>query len=368
MQPITINEAGQNALDAAMQHVAEHHPVRTGPVTDATIKSETIVKKTTPHVAIAYNPYSLDSLMGAAQAIFHPDYHKARLVPYNQFASTDTLMNYTKILFVGVEITQLDFAALMSGTQMSVQLVAYRDSYSWMDEKAIQKLGERVSFLRPSDEFINELLARTDNTATKIVQFWVDKSGEGRVPGVLYNLTSLVSRMVSQSYPILSFHVDLNEGTMESEEEMSNKARIHDAVAKLRTALGSVEPMNEVLGLTFKADVDAYLSHFRHVRYTLTRSLRMMAFRQATGALSSTVIELPVVPASEMTHSDILHAALQHYKEVVTYEDVREYRIWRIYSEKAQDRQKLVHIFKPVMVWSEGAVLCALTHTTTSTA
>ena len=161
------------ALNVAAQHVMEHHPTHLEPVTDAVIKSETTVKKPRTHIAIAYNPYSLDSLMGAAQAVFHPDYQNARLVPYNQFASTDSLVNYTKILFVGVEVTQLDFAALMSTTQMSVVLMAYRDSYSWMNEKAIEKLGGRVTIMRPNDEYLNELLARTDNTATKIMQFWL---------------------------------------------------------------------------------------------------------------------------------------------------------------------------------------------------
>lgn len=363
MENIIITDAGHAALNAVVQQITESHPTHTEPVTDAVIKSETTVKKPRAHIAIAYNPYSLDSLMGAAQAVFHPDYQNARLVPYNQFASTDSLVNYTKILFVGVEVTQLDFAALMSTTQMSVVLVAYRDSYSWMNEKAIEKLGDRVTIMRPNDEYVNELLARTDNTATKVVQFWLDKHrDEVRVPSAIADLTSLVSRMVSQSYPILSFQTDLNEGSMESDEEMANKARIHDAVAKLRSALGSADPASELLSITFKADVDAYLSHFRHVRYTLTRSLRMATFRQVKNALSSRVVELPVVPASEMTHSDILHAALQHYKEVVTYEDVREYRIWRVYSEKAPERQKLAHMFKPIMTWSEGAVLCALTH------
>ncbi len=352
--------------DAAFSEVARTHSAA---VIDAVVKSETVVKKPLPHIAIAYNPYSLDSLMGAAQAVFHPDYQNARLVPYNQFASTDSLMNYTKILFVGVEVTQLDFAALMSSTQMQVVLVAYRDSYSWLSDKTLKTVGDRVTIMRPNDEYLNELLARTDNTATKVIQFWVDKERDTvNVPTAISDITSLVARMVSQSYPILSFQTDLNEGTMESDEEMANKARIHDAIGKLRSALGSAKPMDELMGLTFKPDVDAYLSHFRHVRYTLTRSLRMASFRQAKTPLSSTIVELPVVPASEMTHSDILHAALQHYKEVVTYEDVREYRIWRVYSERPQDRQKLIHIFKPVMTWSEGAVMCALTHAKTSTA
>lgn len=340
---------------------------------DAIILSETphaevpAVKPERTHVAIAYNPYSLDSLLGAAQAVFHPMYQSARMVPYNQFASIDNLQGFTHILFVGVELTQLDFTALMGTTECKVTLVYYRDSYDWLTDKMLEKLADRVTVMKPNDDWTSELLARTDNTAIKVIQFWMDKE-DVPVNVNIKELTSIASRVASQSYPILSFKTDLNEGSLESEEELANKARIHDAIGKLRTCLSSAKVFQELQTVSFKADVDAYLSYFRHIRYTLTRSMRVSSFRQTNGRLSSTVINLPVVPASEMTHSDILHAALQHYKEVLTYEDVREYRVWRIYSDKAVDRRKIATIFKPIMTWSEGAVLCALTHAKTATA
>lgn len=342
------------------------------PAVDAVIVSETPHQVPAPtkakrsYTAIAYNPYSLDSLLGAAQAVFHPDYEGARMIPYSQFGTTDVLNGFTDVMFVGVEITKLDFMAIMNATDVRLTLVCYRDSYDWLTSKMLEKLSDRVTLMKPNDEWISELLARTDNTAIKVVQFWTDKA-QAIVPAPIKELTSLASRMVSQSYPILSFKTDLNEGTLESEEEMNNKARIHDAIGKLRTALSSGQVQQELLNLSFKADVDSYLSYFRHIRYTLVRSKRMGSFRMPTGIMSSTVVELPVIPANEMTHGDILHAALQQYSEVLTYEDVREWRVWRIYSDSVHDRRKLASIFKPVYSWSEGAVLCVLTHAKNTT-
>jgi hypothetical protein len=127
-------------------------------------------------------------------------------------------------------------------------------------------------------------------------------------------------------------------------------------------ALASANPHRDVRELTIKADVETYLAHFRQVRYAMTRSLTVRGFRMSNGMIQSKMVNLPVVQANEMIHGDILHAALQNYNEVVTYEDIGNYRVWRIYADTAIERRNLASIFKPIATWSEGVVICALTH------
>lgn len=308
-------------------------------------------------VAIAYNPYSADSLMAAALALFLPENEGARCVPYNPFGNIATLFNYDRVMFVGVEITKVDYTRVMNNSGVELDLVCYRDSYAWMTDKIKKNANHRVSFQIPTDEHFSELTTRTDNTAVKVVQFMLQACDVVTMPANFLGgaVTDLVARQVSQSYPVMPMVYDLGEGVTNNDEEMSNKALIYDLVPKLRMALGASLPLVEVSRIRLDADVSAYLSHYRHVRYALVRSLHERAFNRGTKTWV-----LPVSPASELTHGDILHAALQNYDEVLTYEDVGEYRVWRICSPKAYDRQAIAEMFKPLMTWSEGVVLCAV--------
>lgn len=345
-------------------------------VTDAVLKSETITtieaKPKALRRAIAYNPYSLDSLLGAALGTYLPEFESARLVPYNPFNSIDGLLQYDHIFFVGVEVSQLDFTKLMTATDAIVETTSYRDGYNWVNDKVRKAYGEeavsgkRLIMHMPIDDFLNQLCARTDNTAIKVMHFLLQELGVTITNAGLVDkdigIVNLASRMVSQSYPIMPFTIDLDEGVADFETENANKARVLDATNKLRLALASSNPHQEVHDVKFKADVDAYLAHFRQIRYAMTRSISIRGFRMSNSVINSKTVNLPVVQASEMVHSDILHAALQNYNEVVTYEDIGNYRVWRIYAATAVDRRNLASIFKPISTWSEGAVICALTH------
>lgn len=333
--------------------------------TTVDIKREVIttVENQTPaskpeRVAIAYNPYSVDSLMAASLALYLPGNEGARCVPYNPFSNTLVFSAFDRIMFVGVELTRIDFTNLMSTTDVKLDLICYRDSYDWLTSKIEQNTRARVNFFKPNDEYFSDLVTRTDNTATKVLQFMADKHS---VTLNLYTgIVDLVARQVSQSYPIMPMEYDLNQGLSNPDEELLNKARIHDLVPKLRAALLSFTPHTEVLSIRITPDVGAYLSHFRHVRYALSRSLHM----RAIGHGKSNYV-LPISPASELTHGDILHAALQNYEQVLTYEDVGEYRVWRIHSPKVYDRHAIAKVFKPLMTWSEGVVLCAVSPAST---
>lgn len=311
-------------------------------------------------VAIAYNPYAVDSLVGAGLALHLSGYESAVCVPYNPFGSVTTLSGYDEIMFVGVEVTQLDYTVLRTNSpDCMLNLICYRDSYVWLTDKMLANAATVVKCFKPSDEMFSELTARTDNTATKVVQFMLD-AFQTPIPAFGRNdMLDLVARQVSQSYPIMPMIYDLGEGA-DGETELSNKARIHDLVPKLRMALASFSPREELADIELVPDVNAYLSHFRHVRYALSRSLHLRAFGRA-----GVNYALPVSPASELTHGDILHAALQNYDEVLTYEDVGEFRVWRIHSPKVYDRRAIAQVFKPLMLWSEGVVLCAVTNLTT---
>lgn len=311
-------------------------------------------------VAIAYNPYSVDSLVGAALALHYPGHEDSRCVPYNPFGSVMALFGYDEIMFVGVEVTKLDFTALITNNPDCIlDLICYRDSYVWLTDKIESDNSATVRRFMPGDEMFSELTARTDNTATKVLQFMLDEVSKP-IPAFGHNdMLDLVARQVSQSYPIMPMVYDLNEG-VDSNTELANKARIHDLVPKLRMALASFSPREEMADIEIVPDVNAYLSHFRHVRYALSRSLHMRAFGR--GGVN---YALPVSPASELTHGDILHAALQNYDEVLTYEDVGEFRVWRIHSPKVYDRRAIANVFKPLLMWSEGVVLCAVTNLTT---
>lgn len=312
--------------------------------------------------AIAYNPYAVDSLVAAALALHLRGYENASCIPYNPFGSVTTLTGYDQIMFVGVEVTQLDYTVLRSGSpdcKLALDLICYRDSYVWLTDKMMTNSSVTTQRFMPGDEMFSELTARTDNTATKVVQFMLDAS-HTPIPAFGHNdMLDLVARQVSQSYPIMPMINDLGEG-VDSGTELANKARIHDLVPKLRMALAAYAPREELADIELVPDVNAYLSHFRHVRYALSRSLHLRAFGRA-----NVNYVLPVSPASELTHGDILHAALQNYDEVLTYEDVGEFRVWRIHSPKVYDRRAIAQIFKPLMLWSEGVVLCAVTPLTT---
>lgn len=333
---------------------------------------------------VLYNPFSLDSLMATTLIAsctqqFDVSTHTHHFV--------DTQFNVSKInvlIAAGMEINRDLLVKMMEANKdLKLILLGYRDSYEWLMKKEYvyvpksrwssresgfkeniiesseyKKYKERITLLRPSDDSFGDVIDKTDNTLTKVTQFWL-RSREHQVTDDWRLMCDLVSRVYGLSFPLAGLKYE-EETSCDLVMEAANRVKLHELSVKLRAALGAQKPAERIKELTLTPNVENYRAHKAVMEEMYSRSMH----DTTTPALAGSSYRVRMAQMGENVVNELIALPTVARKDVVFYTDIKQFRIWRVYSPNHGRATSIVKCFKPELTWSEGMFACGVTFLT----
>ena len=358
------------AADKAQQEVVDVEPVKPleGEVATA---------------LVLYNPFSLDSLMAATLMVSCTQKFAATTQSHHFI---DTKVNVGKVdtvIAVGMEInSDLLVNMLESNPALNVVLVGYRDSYEWLQKSEyvykakkwwskdkpgfvytttvsplFMKYRDRLQLLKPlDDDSYGEMITKTDNTLTKVVQFWLQSKDHTISPEWLKSC-DLVARMYGMSLPLAGMsYQEEKDATLAT--DAANRVLLHELSVKLRAALGSNKPVERIREIKLSPNVDNYRTHKGVMEEMFSRSMHDTNVPAAVG----TYHKVRIAQMSENVVNELIALPSIASKDVVFYTDIKRFRVWRVYSPNHGKARAIVACFKPTAQWSEGMFACGITY------
>lgn len=339
---------------------------------------------------VLYNPFSLDSMMAAA-LLAGCTKHFSITTQAHHFIDTQIQVGKSDLVIAaGMELSSDEMTRLLEQhPNLKLVLFSYRDGYQWLQSEKtylkggkasfwdyplgrvpgqwfsrtqestlLRKYKDRITIVRPSSDYYGQLAMRTDNTLTKIAQFWLAEKEHHLHQGSQWALLAdLTARIHSQTFPLTSFNLD-DEAATDRVSEAAARVKIYDLTVKLRSALASAKPTEKIQELNLAPSVENYRAHMDVVEQTFSRAVHDELLPKV-GRGGSYAVRM--AQASESTINDLVNALPVMGRDIVFYEDLRRYRVWRFYSPKHGRAQELSGNVKPLAVWSEGLFFCALT-------
>lgn len=331
---------------------------------------------------VLYNPFSLDSLMAAAMLTACSQKFDVSTQAHHYIDTKVSVGKAETLISVGMELNQdLLTALLENNPNLKLVLAGYRDSYQWLEKTEyvyrakkwysdqesgffrvttqsalFKKHSDRIKLLRPSDDYYGALITKTDNTLTKVVQFWLATLNQN-VKHEWRELCELVSRMYGMSSPLTGFLPE-EEAAANMATDAANRVKLHELSVKLRAAMGAHKPQEKLKEMELTPNLDNYRAHKAMMEEMFARSMHDQNLQAAVGSSH----RVRMAQMSENVVNDLIALPSIASKDVVFYTDVKRFRVWRVYSPNHGKAEAIAACFKPVATWSEGMFVCALTY------
>lgn len=344
-----------NSTDAMVEMVARS--IRDEPVLE---KVEDITESKS--YCVVYNPASFDSVYAAAQLVSVIDLGITNCVAHSYLETLDNLSNVEQntLLVCGTELSKESMISLLTGTDKKLVLFAYRDSYTWLDDRAINRWGDRLEIVKQDDEYVNELINLTDNTAIWMTYSWLYamdiKNGMTSMCLPFINASRVTAvRTSALAFPIVSDLASLGS-VAPREEEIRYKSILFNMFPQLRSALRHRNPIQKLRDIELDTKTDSYLDHWRSMGQTFQRACTKQLYRAGNQS-----IVVPTIACTEMLHYEMISMAALHNDSIVTYEDLHGLRVWRIFTKDRSLRSKLLSAIGGRDWWIDGLCICTYT-------
>ena len=331
---------------------------------------------------VLYNPFSLDSLMAAMLLTSCRQKFDAATQSHHFIDNSVNVDKVDTVIAVGMEVnSDLLTHMLESNKKLTVVLIGYRDSYEWLEKKEhiyraksrfskkepgfyetitqsalYKKYQERITLLRPSNEYFGDLIAKTDNTLTKVTQFWL-QSSNFQMAAVWREYADLVARVYGMSYPLTGLTVE-DEADASPAVDAANRVKLHELSVRLRAALGAHKPQERLKEMVLTPNLDNYRAHKTMMEEKYSRSMHDTNVPAAVG----TYHKVRIAQMSENVVNELIALPSIASKDVVFYTDIKRFRVWRVYSPNHGKARAIVACFKPTAQWSEGMFACGITY------
>lgn len=298
---------------------------------------------------IVYNPLSLDSLMATAILMNDESLGTINTVIYDRGGLLASGLS-DHVIFAGLDPRKEDIDHIVN-VQRHVKIYTYRDGVPWHKEHNTHHL----SVLRPSDEFFDEITALTDNTVTKqlLMRYNTDDAEKSKVyvhfSGMVDKAIRYCAMMDTEAHSL-----PFPNPTDAAAAVIAEKA----VVFSLRQTIGYAISRKETRYIAAVVEERAYREHNHRVRLTLQKALHFQTY--GLGENRKSVATLAV---NESDFHEMAYTYQVVGKDIVGYEDIRGYRIWRIWAKDRSVREMIAAYLKPEDRWMEGRFLCVLTKT-----
>lgn len=378
LQPLSVNsdDAISDEVRSLLQRLSHE---KQGEV----IEAEVIENHTDIQTAVVlYNPFSLDSLMAATLVSSCTQKFDVSTVSHHYIDNKVNASKADVVIALGMELnSDLLTHLLESNPKLRVVLIGYRDSYEGLEKieyvfkpkkllskkpgeffrttqqsALYKKHAERITLLRPDDDYYGQLITKTDNTLTKVTQFWL-KSLNQSVKHEWLELCDLVSRVYGMSNPLTGFALE-EEAKADMASEAVNRIKLHELSVKLRAAMGAHKPQERLKEIVIEPNIDNYRAHKAVMEEMFARSMHDQSIFAKVGKGYT----VRMAQMGENVVNDLIALPSITSKDVVFYSDIKRFRIWRVYSPNHGRARSIVACFKPIATWSEGMFACGITH------
>ncbi len=375
LNPLAVDNIGDEVKQLLQRLTLE----KSTEVQDVEIKESSIDVQS---ALVLYNPFSLDSLMAAMLLTSCRQKFDAATQSHHFIDNSVNVDKVDTVIAVGMEVnSDLLTHMLESNKKLTVVLIGYRDSYEWLEKKEhiyraksrfskkepgfyetitqsalYKKYQERITLLRPSNEYFGDLIAKTDNTLTKVTQFWL-QSSNFQMAAVWREYADLVARVYGMSYPLTGLTPE-DEAEASPAVDAANRVKLHELSVRLRAALGAHKPQERLKEMVLTPNLDNYRAHKTMMEEMFARSMHDHSIPAAVG----TYHKVRIAQMSENVVNDLIALPSIASKDVVFYTDIRRFRVWRVYSPNHGKARAIVACFKPTAQWSEGMFACGITY------
>jgi hypothetical protein len=116
----------------------------------------------------------------------------------------------------------------------------------------------------------------------------------------------------------------------------------------------------EVLGSS--EGESGYLAYYNKVKQLTVRGIEMVTLSVKTQKKFSDYesYSIPMVSCPENMSRDVMRVLVPSKKRAMTFEQVKDKKIYRIFTEGRYLSEKLIHSLNPQRYWFEGEILVAI--------
>lgn len=310
--------------------------------------------------SIIYSPANLDSCLAAAVAILIAKTENIGLPAssvYDSFAYSRGLGNNSlpvhtydkpveKIVILGADLSPMDMENLLINNPLAlIKMYTYPNATIYSNVLKKQFIDRELTYLSFDIKNIDAGLCEDPSISMCLIRSINDEPPE-------------FSKHVN--YPLLrEFQEKLMKFIrLEDIKRPDGKWALQDEdmwflntnITMIRKAARGASPLEMLgIGTDLKAAKNAYKDYVDEVRHTLNTNLQQVVYAGANGFAFYT----PTVAITERDAMLGMRLVRYVYPEVISYEDQRDARVYRIMSEK--NLAWYIKRFQPHDVWSEGS-------------
>lgn len=378
--PFTVAEDDTGLRDALAKIRRESTAVVDSPEIDKT----TEVKR-----CVAYRADNLDATFAAAMivdAIGHAE--NVAIIPVLNDVPYDRLARYEHAMLIGLPEVQQGYlnTARLNG-KSKITVLAHKGTHLDLDAipeapKSLFGKGPepkqwngRLNVVRPTTDSYGPVADAMCNTMTSVAYDWIIAHQLSLVAFSLIKMRVFVMRYVSVTPAFKDeFKNGFGEG-LKAEDERDYKAMLFNLMPKITQALKSTDRAVALLrSQDLDKDPDGYMHYWNDCFTTFSRSVRKEVYRvknptnlgivspsaratlagRAQARRGRYTTSVPTIACTERQHLDMLCIAMMHSTAFVSYEDMHDVRLWRVYAKDQALCNAIVQSLEGERVWSDG--------------